>query len=343
MRSLLLISGLLLFWAAVASAELPVVSGKVSVAGEGRAGIRISAWPLATSNFSGDAPYVSTPSAADGSFTLGVKPGEYYFIAEGETYFGYYGRNPVNVNKSGFADLKLNLSLKNPSTPEGEPFIESGVFGRVLLDGKPLSETVVTVYTDLNSQLKGMGLGMSSPSDAQGYFELPLGPGTYYLVARKRNSGQFSGPLMAGDDFGYYAGNPVVIKEGMVARIGIDMLEVPQKVARLAETMFGQTSVQGRILNVVGSPVAGVRVLLYRDSMMLNRPLYVSQPSNAKGEYVLSFPKGGKYYLAARNKLGGAPGPGELYGRYPGSQDSSIIIKDGQAMSGIDLLAEEMW
>ena len=334
---------ILLLFVSVAYAELTSVAGKVAVEGVGLAGVSISAWPLSSHGFTDEALYWSAPSAADGSFSLKVAPGEYYFIAEGERYFGYYGRNPVNVVTDGFSDLKLNLSLKKSPLPTGEPFTEAGVFGRTSLNGDALSGVVLAVYTDLNTQLKGMGLGMSAPSDEKGLFELSLGAGTYYLVARKRNSGQFSGPLRAGDYFGYYAGNPLVLKEGKVARIGVDMVEVPEKVERLAATLFGQTSIRGRILNAVGSPVGGVRALLYADSMMLNRPLYVSQPSNAKGEYVLSFPKGGTYFLAARDKLGGAPGPGELYGRYPGSQDSSIQIKAGQALPGIDLLVEEMW
>jgi hypothetical protein len=329
--------------ASLACAELTTVSGKVAVESEGAAGIRVSAWPLATRSFAGEAPRISDPSAADGSFSLKVEPGEYYFIADGKKHFGYYGRNPLNVAPGGYPDLKLNLSLKKTAESEVEPFVETGVLARASLNGEPLSGVVLAVYTDLTSQLKGLGFGMSAPSEAAGDIEVPLSPGTYYLVARKRNSGQHSGPLRAGDFFGYYAGNPLIVKEGEVARIGIDMLEVPQKVERLADKMFGQTSVRGRILNAVGSPVSGVRVLLYSDDTMLNRPLYVSQPSNAKGEYVLSFPKGGAYFLAARDKLGGAPGPGELYGRYTGSQDSSIRIKAGQALTGVDLLVEEMW
>ncbi len=319
------------------------VTGKVALDGAGVAGIRVSAWPLASTGLTGEAPYVSAPSDSEGLFSFSVEPGEYYFIASGKDHFGYYGRNPININQQGTRDLKLSLSAKSPPLPTDDPFVETGVMGKISFQGQPVSGVVLTVYTDLNTQLKGMGLGMTAPSDEAGYVELALTAGTYYLVARKRQSGQISGPLQAGDFFGYYAGNPLVLKEGTVARIGIDMVEVPQKVKRLAGKLFGQTNIHGRILNAVGSPVAGVRVLLYTDGMMLNRPLYVSQPSGADGTYVLSFPQGGTYYLAARDKLGGAPGPGELYGRFTGSQDSSIQIETGQSLSGIDLLVEEMW
>jgi hypothetical protein len=84
-------------------------------------------------------------------------------------------------------------------------------------------------------------------------------------------------------------------------------------------------------------------VLLYDDSVMFNRPLYVSQKTGADGRYQLSFPKGGHYYLAARNELGGTPAPGEFYGRYQGSPDHSIDIKTGKVLKGIEIVVDEVY
>lgn len=319
------------------------VSGKTSRAGEAVAGVRVSAWPLTSKNFRATAPYVSAPTTADGQFHLQIEPGDYYFLAESPDEFSYYGRNPVRVDQKGASDIKLSLARKAPGVPQEKALIDAGLLVRVSRQGQPVAGVVLNVYTDLTSQLKGMGLAMSQPSNTEGFIELPLGAGTYFLLARQRSSGQLMGPLQAGDFFGYYAANPLVLKPGQVVRLGIDLVEVPDNVKKLSGHMFGQTSVSGRVLNAVGSAVAGVRVLLYADSSMLNRPLYVSQPSNAQGEYVLSFPEGGRYYLAARNTLGGAPAPGELYGRYTGSQDSSVTLETGQNLQKIDLLVEEMW
>jgi hypothetical protein len=77
--------------------------------------------------------------------------------------------------------------------------------------------------------------------------------------------------------------------------------------------------------------------------MMLNRPLYVSQPSGPDGRFVLSFPKGGTYYLAARDELGGTPAPGELYGRYQGSPDHSVRIRTGKTLQDIEIRVEEVF
>jgi hypothetical protein len=202
---------------------------------------------------------------------------------------------------------------------------------------------MVAVYPDLSSQLKGLGLGMSAPTDAQGYFELSLGSGTYYLVVRVRQNGQMAGPLKAGDLFGYLPGNPLVADEGELARVHIPLIEVPEKVERHAASLFGNTLVSGRVLDKDRRPVAGLQVLLYDDAMMLNRPLYVSQKTAADGSYQLSFPRGGHYYLAARNELGGTPAPGELYGRYQGSPDHSIKIETGKTLTDVEIVVNEVY
>jgi hypothetical protein len=188
-----------------------------------------------------------------------------------------------------------------------------------------------------------MGLGMAAPTDQQGYFEAPLSSGTYYLVVRVRQSGQMAGPLQAGDLFGYLPANPLTIKEGEIARVHIPLIEVPEKVDRHAANLFGNTLVSGRILDTQGAPVAGVQVLLYDDPVMLNRPLYVSQKTGADGRYQLSFPAGGRYFLAARNELGGTPAPGELYGRYQGSPDHSFEIETGKVLGDIEIVVEEVY
>jgi hypothetical protein len=183
---------------------------------------------------------------------------------------------------------------------------------------------------------------MTAPTDEKGLFEAPLPPGTYYLIARKRQGGSFMGPLQAGDYFGYFADNPVVVKEGQLVRVPLSLIEVPEKVGQLADSIFGATSVSGRVVDAAGQPQAGIRVLLYDDPLMLNRPLFVSQPSAQDGSYVISFPQGGTYWLAARDQLGGPPMPGQFYGRYLGSPDGSVQVKNGESLAKIELVVDEM-
>ncbi len=327
------------------SALAATVAGKMTVEHGQKtvAGVRLLAYPSSSPSLAGEAPLVSAPTKPDGHFSLDLPPGEYFFFARGAGFFSYYGRNPVTVPEAGLAAMNLGLVDEKPPVTEAKAQIDTGVLGVATVEGKPLSGVIVYVYTDLNDSLKGMGIGMCAPTDGTGVFEFPLPAGTYYLLARQRQSGGFAGPLRSGDYVGYYPGNPLVVHEGEVVRLGLAMLEVPEKVDSLSDSLFGQTSLHGRILDAKGQPVAGLRAILYGDPMMLNRPLYVSQPTGADGVFVLSFPAGGTYYLAARSELGGTPQPGELYGRYAGSPDSALYVKTGQARKELEIVVEEMW
>lgn len=343
--NLFLLTGLLLMLSGclAATPRGPLVSGKVTVHRKPVAGVRVEAFPAARGNLAGGAPFRAAASGADGHFHLALPPGAYYILARGQGRFAYYGRNPVTVPAGGLNDLNIGLVAPAPAPQVAEPFIEGGVAGRVLHDGQPLAGAIVYLYTDLTSDLKGMGYAMGGPTDADGYFEVAVPPGTYYLIARHRQGAASVGPLRAGDFVGYYPGNPIKVGKLAVVPVTVPTLEVPDKVDRMQATLFGRTSIRGRILDQSGKPVAGARAVLYDDPQMLNRPLFVSAPTGTDGAYVLSFPKGGTYYLGARNTLGGAPAPGDLYGTWDGSPDHSLQVREGAALTGKDITVEEMW
>lgn len=319
------------------------ISGKATVNEEAVAGIKVFAYPLASRDFSGLPPFQGGPTEEEGLFEIELPQGQYYLLARGEGRFTYYGRNPVSVPQEGLNNINLLMVPDNLPISGQTPFIESGVYGIVTNDGQPVAGAVIMVYTDLSSQLKGLGFGMSAPTAEDGQFELSLSPGTYYLVVRVRSGGSMAGPLRAGDRFGYFPGNPVQIEDGQIAPVHIPVIAVPEKVERYSTSLFGNTTISGQVVDDSGQPLAGLRALLYDDPSMLNRPLYVSQPTGEDGRFVLSFPSGGKYYLAARNELGGTPAPGELYGRYLGSDDHSIEIETGTAKEDIEIKVEEVY
>jgi len=319
------------------------VSGKLMTGDQPQGGAWLEAYPAELPSLGGKAPYRSAPAAADGRYRLELPPGEYYLFGRGAGRFSYYGRNPVTVPDTGLDNLNLALVADDPVRPASEPFIDSGVLGRASHGGAPLSGVTVYAYLDLNSQLKGMGYVMVGPTGPDGLFEASLPAGRYYLLARKRQSGSSVGPLSAGDFIGYYPGNPVQVKEGEVLRLSIPLLEVPEKVDTLAASLFGSTVLRGTIRDTDGQPLAGLRAVLYDDPQMLNRPLYVSQPTGPDGSFVLSFPHGGTYYLAARDTLGGAPAPGDYYGTWDGSPDHALQMEAGQSRDGLEIIVEKMW
>jgi len=318
------------------------VTGKVTDHRQPVAGVRVSAYPPAAMTLEKDAPYEAV-SGADGRFRLKLPAGDYYLVARGRGFFAYYGRNPLAVPGGGLTDVNIGLVASIDQRPEVTPFVETGVAGRLFADGRPLAGATIYLYTDLTGSLKGMGYAMAGPTGADGYFEVAVPAGTYYLVARQRQSGAGIGPLRAGDFMGYYPENPIRVRSGRVAKVAVPMLEVPEKVDTLQATLFGENSIRGRILDPEGKPVAGARAMLYDDPQMFNRPLYVSAPTGADGAYVLSFPHSGTYYLAARDTLGGAPGPGELYGTWDGTSDHSLEVAEEQTLTGLDIVVEEMW
>lgn len=325
------------------SSHAAIMVGKATVKSDPVAGITVAAYPVDVMSFDGEAPYNSAPTKVDGLFELDVPPGQYYIIARGEGLFTYYGRNPLSVPKEGVQKVNMLMVSTSGETPQTEPRVETGVMGTVTWNGKPVAGASASIYPDLSSQLKGFGMGMSAPTDENGFFEVPLEPGTYYLIVRQRQSGAYAGPLRAGDLFGYYPGNTLALKEAEVARIAIPLIEVPEKVERFAASLFGNTTITGTIVDKDGTPLEGLRALLYKDMMMLNRPEYVSQPTGKDGKFVVSFPKGGTYYLAARNVLGGTPAPGELYGKYAGTRDGSIFVRTGKNLKKIRIAVEEVW
>ena len=319
------------------------ISGKATIDEQPVAGIKISVHPVTSRDFKEPSPFQGGPTGEDGLFAVELPEGQYYLLAHGEGRFAYYGRNPISVPKEGLENINLLMEPDNLPVPEATALIESGIYGIVTNDGQPVAGAVVMVYTDLSSQLKGLGFGMSAPTAEDGLFELSLPPGTYYLVVRVRSGGSMAGPLRAGDRFGYFPGNPIQIADGRIAPVHIPVIAVPEKVERYSTSLFGNTTISGRLVDASGQPLAGLRALLYDDPTMLNRPLYVSQPTGEDGRFVLSFPSGGKYYLAARNELGGTPAPGELYGRYQGSDDHSVEVDSGASLIDIDIKVEEVY
>jgi hypothetical protein len=327
---------------AASSVEL---SGKV--ADDNRlpvSGMHVEAWPAGSLALAGEAPHRSAPTDEQGHFTLTLpQGGDYYLLARGEGRFGYYGRNPVRVSSAGLAGVTFGVKGISSGGFDLLPEISQGILGRVVHRGKPVAGTMIHVYLDPSSGFKGMGFAVLGPTDEEGMFEAQLPVGTYYLVARLRRDGSMVGPLRAGDFIGYWNENPLRVETGQVQRAAISLQEVPDKVVEQADHLFGDISLSGRVVDQQGRPVAGLRVLLYDNPRMLDRPLFVSQPTDADGAYVLSFPEPGRYYLRARSNIGGEPVSGELMGDYMGTDGEALKVETGDHLQGIDIKVEALW
>ena len=213
----------------------------------------------------------------------------------------------------------------------------AGVAGQVLFEGKPLGRAYVHVYGDAGTNFRGMGLA-SVPAGEDGRFRIKLPPGSYYVLARKRQGGGMYGPPGKDDYIGYLPGNPVTVRPGAFTPL---LLEATTRVDLLEEIWFtGGASAgwfEGNVTEAAGKPAAGLYVLFYADEAMSGTPAFVAGPTDAKGHFKVRA-AAGKFHLLARSNLGGPLEAGEWYGKAVlagddrtggGDQDQRLALSRG--------------
>jgi hypothetical protein len=209
----------------------------------------------------------------------------------------------------------------------------------------PLEGTYIYVYRE-DMDLYGPALTTAGPAGPDGRVDLDLKPGRYIFVARKRASGEDTGPVVSGDYRGDPLG-PIEIKAGVPLdlRFFLEKKVGETKTLPFREEGEIRTGLTGRIADSEGKPVAGARVHVYTYVQMSERPKYVSNETGPDGVFVVLLPEGGTYYLAARDRFGGPPKLGDLYGRYDdGTIDpSAVVVQDGEVLEGVDITVHRVW
>lgn len=239
---------------------------------------------------------------------------------------------------SFFLPLLAAGCSESPSAGKGEGSL-GRVQGRVLA---PLEGTYLYVYKK-GMDLYGPAFAVSRATGPDGLFDLQLPEGEYIAVARKRKSGDPSGPVVAGDNKSDFINLTVKGEKTELSIIA------PVKVGderRLTEAAaVSDTGLAGRILDADGKPVEGARVHVYDHVQMSERPKYVSEKTGPDGSYLVHLPQGGTYYLAARDKFGGPPKLGDLYGRYDGGtiEPSAVVLRKGEILQQIDITVTKVW
>lgn len=204
---------------------------------------------------------------------------------------------------------------------------KTGIRGRVVLkeNNKPLAGSYVNIYPDAISNLLGPSQFISTPTDEQGFYQLEVPPGIYYVVARKRMSGQATGPLAPGDYYSEHQRLITKVKSGKF--VDIELPVAIMKAPMFFKRMVGEqtdTGISGVLVDQEGKPVMGGFAMAYSDREMKRLPDYASTLSDEQGRFTIYLPQGGSYYLAARIHAWDMPSPGEPYGKY--GDDSPILI-----------------
>lgn len=216
----------------------------------------------------------------------------------------------------------------------------SPVTGKVIT---PVAGAVVYVYGE-GENLFGPARAMSEPTGVDGSYSLNLPPGKYQVVVRKRQSGDTTGPVNAGD----LRGDPVpmTVEAGQPVRLELAALvKIANEKSFPGPDNTGKTGISGTIRDEKEKPVPNVRVHVYDHIQMSERPKYVSEKTGPDGRYAVFLPRGGTYYIAARDRFGGPPRIGDLYGRYDeGTIDpSGVVVRKGEISKGVDLTVHKVW
>ncbi|MHB8834601.1 MAG: hypothetical protein ACYC9Y_02700 [Candidatus Methylomirabilia bacterium] len=243
------------------------------------------------------------------------------------------------------ASVALLLAVLAAPAACGGPKQESGqatVKGKALT---PLAEAYVSVYRE-GMDLKGPPFTTSQPTGPEGDFSIALPPGKYFFVLRRRAGGDVVGPVRTGDFHSEIIG-PITVRGGET--IPRDLIAV-RKIGETKDLPSStpaptNTGISGVITDSDGKPVKDARLHAYTYPQMSERPKYVSEATGADGRYVLFFPEGGTFYLAARNRFGGPPKIGELYGRYDDGtvEPSAIHVKDNEIVANVDITVHKIW
>ncbi len=178
------------------------VTGKIFLQKDGQplSGAYVNIYPSHAPNLLGPSSYISSPTAADGNYSIEVPPGSYYIVARKRAsglatgaispgdYFSEDARMLVEIKAGKLALIDLPMVYMNApmffKQGGGVLATEQGIRG-VLTDAqdKPQAGAFAIAYS--NSDIKRLPDFASSLSNEKGEFTLYLPKGgEYYLAAR---------------------------------------------------------------------------------------------------------------------------------------------------------------
>ena len=206
----------------------------------------------------------------------------------------------------------------------------------------PLEDVYLYIYKP-GTDLYGPAYAVSPPTGPDGAFDMELPDGDYVAVARKHKDGSAVGPIVAGDNRSDFI--KVSVRGGAVEMTVVAPVKIGDQRQLAGDVPASRTGLSGRIVDSDGKPVEGARVHVYDHVQMSERPKFVSEKTGPDGRYQIGLPAGGTYYLAARDKFGGPPKLGDLYGRYDQGtiEPSAVVVREGELLKDINITVTKVW
>lgn len=301
-------------------------------------------------------PFVVATTDAEGRYRVSLPEGRYFVIGkkrestnDGRTRM-LMAESPANPHQVAEGMTQVATFNLREMGREGLSMADAstGVSGQITHKGESVARAFVYIYTETNTGLVGPSYGEAVQTDKDGSFTINLPAGRYSLVARKRADGGRSGVLSPGDLNAHYSANPVEVLSGERLRLGdFSLVEIDAEVhaQRQAEGVFARTDtlLHGQVIDTDGQPVSEVYVFAYLDSRMVGKPVHMSVPTDADGEFELFLSTGGTYYVGARSAFGGPLEPGEWVGTFDAQPDHSIIVMRGANDDLGQITVREFW
>jgi hypothetical protein len=322
-----------------AGGDVTGVRGRVALKGEVVPGIVVFAFRDFDAGLNSVPLATSSRTNAEGIYELPLPAGSYHLVAvktdapglsgmrEGDL-FCFYGGNPVRVEAGRVANVGFNLVRVGVDPPPDPAY---GVSGAAFdEDGKPLAGAVVYFYNSPSDGFKGIP-GFFARTGGDGTFRVRLRKGTFFAVARKRETGDLFGPTQMGR-------LPITSQRRWEGGERGSAGHVKTCRARFGVRWQG-IAVRVRVVDGSGKPVAGLRALAYKGSGMTGHPAFVSAKTAADGIAELTVTEEGVYHLLARENLGG-PADGELYGKFAGTKDHSVKVTRDGAAGTVEIVVE---
>jgi hypothetical protein len=296
---------------------------------------------------------VVAQAGTDGRAEITLVPGIWYLSAAAAepAVFGWYGTNPVQIRAGETIEVTIpavpataaRASAAQARAPSAAatpvPPGEESVAGEVVGDSGAVSGAAVAFYLDAATQFRGPGY-LEVETDEGGAFETRVSPGRYWIIARRRSGPRPYGPLEVGDDFGFYPGNPLVVRAGERVAVRIPAVRVLKKSGWSGPSTL-RSRVSGTIRDAAGRPLAGYRAFLHAKATMLGKPEFVSEPSGADGAYLIWVDREGLYFLGARAEIGRSREEREAIGLYRGAPDHAVMVRLGAGdFAGRDIVVE---
>jgi hypothetical protein len=291
-----------------------------------------------------DTPAKTALTDDDGGYTLTIPAGRYYFTArEKNSYFSYSGRNPVNLKRAGEYWLGFQAEkIEHVKTTDYDDEFSSAIAGRVMHNDTPVKDAFVTIFLDDSDEFKGPGYSIISTDSNGGFFFDYLPESEYFVLVRKRSSGEKVGPIYEGDLYAYFPDNPLYTQNGKTKHITINCVSKIDD-EHAGQNILPKTGILGTVLDTDGNPVAGVHVFAYTNPVIGHkRPKALSFATKEDGRFILELKEGGTYYIGARKRHGDSPEPGELFGMYEKTPDHSIKIDADTLIQNVTIVVEKI-